>query len=119
MRTATLTETSGNIHSSTWSHPESRRTLFFLQFSDTFPFIPCSFPHTIMYIQSQNIFPHLPSLRRRNQFRTYRYPKYSNLAVALKVRYACVLRFLLCSVPTTLAIFVLPQSILPSISISK
>jgi hypothetical protein len=28
LRTATLTETSGNIHSSTWSDPESRRTLF-------------------------------------------------------------------------------------------
>jgi hypothetical protein len=92
---------------------------FFLQFSDTFPFIPYSFPHTIMYIQGKKIFPHLPSLRWRNQFRIYRYPKCSNLAVAVKVRCACVLRFLLCSVPTTLAIFVLPQSILPSISISK
>jgi hypothetical protein len=35
----------------------------------------------------------LPSLRWRNLFRMYRYPKCSTLAVALTARYVCVLRF--------------------------
>jgi len=118
MRAATFTETSENIHSSIWSHTESRRTLF-----------PTVLRHFSIYILQFSSYDYIHSgsehfssfalLAMKKPISNVSVSEMFNLGSRSYSQVRLCITFSVCSVLTPLPNFVLPQSFLPSISISK